>query len=674
MKLQFILICILLNVNVFSQKIDSYFFLDAGCQNCVIENMQKSHWIITDQAFHMSKKLTIKEEEAILNAFKHSIIQKYSIPFMSINSVCIRYDESEGAIRINRASKIAKMRSKGYNVAELKLDLPTMISHPSIEVYLNNLEDFGFSGAVLVAEKGKVIHKGFYGWSDFEKGIKISEHTLFPSASIAKAFTAQEILLLNQSNSIDLNSSISNYFEGVPEDKKDITIHKLLSHTSGMSRTILNENDTIQSKALSKLLNKPLRKNPGESFKYSNAGYQLLALLIEKVVATSYQIAVNDQIFIPSGMSNAGFLNSDFESVDLPYGYSEFGSTEFPLADTYNYANIGCRGIVGTIEDYHNWINALASQKDYFQNLESTSVNTGIEGESYGYGFYMSEEGNLAVTDGDIYGYYSLISWDQLNERIIILFTNKSLYGFGVHKKVIHRNLRQILNNGKIIEIPSVVNSNNKSIKHYQGIYTNGKGQVIITWLNNEPKVCAMGQAAINDLMDLNDTRREITASKNNQIDSLFHYMLDVNYEKAKRFLPEKYREFFIESIQEELSEYVEKYGKLNNYVIGGTIPLPWQDPNYETVVYLQFEQKTVDMTFVWSDDALYETLTENERVYPLIWNIAPIDENVFVHYNMLNGNSKTFRFSASTGKSIDQIELDNNRKYLKVKDNDIQQ
>ncbi len=107
----------------------------------------------------------------------------------------------------------------------------------------------------------------------------------------------------------------------------------MLSHTSGLRRTILNENDTIQSKALSKLLNKPLRNNPGESFKYSNAGYQLLALLIEQVAATSYQTAVKDQILIPSGMTNAGFLNSDFEPFDLPYGYSEFSSTEFPLAD-----------------------------------------------------------------------------------------------------------------------------------------------------------------------------------------------------------------------------------------------------------------------------------------------------------------------------------------------------
>lgn len=279
----------------------------------------------------------------------------------------------------------------------------------------------------------------------------------------------------------------------------------------------------------------------------------------------------------------------------------------------------------------------------------------------------MSEEGNLAVTDGDIYGYYSLISWDKLNERIIIIFTNKSLYGFGAYKKVIHRNLRQILNNGKMVEIPSVVNSNNKSINHYKGIYTNGKGQVIIIRLNNEPKACAMGQSAINDLMDLKDTRREITASKNNKIDSLFLYILDGNYEKAKIFLPEKHRDFFIESIQEELSEYVEKYGKLNNYKIGGTVPLPWQNPNYETVVYLQFDQKKVDMTFVWIDDSLYETLTENGRVYPLIWNIAPIDKNVFVHYDMLTGNSTTLRFSASRGKSIDQIELNNNAKYLKV-------
>lgn len=668
MKFLFILISISLNVNVFSQNINFHFFIDAGCQNCILENRQENLWIITNQEFHIPKKLTLKEEEAILNAFKHSVIENHKFPYMSIYSVCIRYDDSAEAIRKNRVAKIEKMQNKGYNVVELNLKLPTMISHPSFESYLNNLEYFGFSGAVLVAEKGKVIHKGFYGWSDAEKRIKISQNSLFPSASIAKAFTAQEILFLNESNLLNLDSSISNYFDGVPENKKEITILQLLSHTSGLRRTILNGNDTIQDKALRKLLIKPLRNNPGERFKYSNAGYQLLALLIEKIEKTSYQAVIRDQILIPSGMSNAGFLNSDFEPFDLPYGYSEFSYIKFPLANTNKYVNIGSRGIVGTIDDYYNWIKELSSIKDYFTKLESNSINTGIEGERYNYGFYFSEDGNLAVTDGDIYGYYSLISWDKLNDRIIILFINKSHYGFGVHKKTIHRNLRQIINNGETIEIPSVVSSNNISVKHYQGIYSNGEGQVIITQINNESKICAIGQTAINDLMDLNEVKIEIVQKKNNQLDSLFHYILKGNYVKAKIFLPEKHRAFFIEGIQEEISEYIDTYGKLINYEIGGTVPLPWQDPNYETIVYLQFEQKKVDMTFAWINDALYETITENDKIYPLIWNIAPIDENVFVHYDMLNGSTKTLLFSASTGKSINQVELNNNRKYLKVK------
>lgn len=382
MKLLISLVCLILSVNTFAQENSTYFFLDAGCKGCLDKdgNSPENYWIITDQAFHIPKKLTIKEEETILTEFKHSIIQKYSLPLSSINSVCIRYDGSEEAIHKNRASKVEKMQNNGYYVAELELNLPELISHPSIEAYLNNLEGFGFSGAILVAEKGEIIHKGFYGWSNADNKINTSEHTLFPSASIAKAFTAQEILYLNQSNSLDLNSSISNYFEELPEDKKEITIHQLLSHTAGIRRTILNANDTSQSKALNKLLNKSLRNEPGKVFKYSNAGYQLLALLIEKVTATSYQTAIKNQILIPSGMSNAGFLNSNFQWFDLAHGYSEFGSTKFPLTATYNYSKIGSRGIVGTIEDYYNWINTLASQKDYFSKLDSISVNTRIEG------------------------------------------------------------------------------------------------------------------------------------------------------------------------------------------------------------------------------------------------------------------------------------------------------
>lgn len=675
MKFRFILIFTIFSINLFAQKTGSYFYLDTGCQNCSIENVNsaENYWVITDGVFHVDKKLTFKEEAQIINEFKLLLYREYSFPLPLTHSLCIRYDNSLDAIHKNRASKIEKMSNRGYEIRTLKLDLPTELSHPSLESYLGNLENVGFSGAVLVAEKGEVIHKGFYGWSDHSKRIKISEHTLFPSASIAKAFTAQEILLLNKSNLLDLNSSISTYFEGVPADKKNITIHQLLSHTSGLRRNLLNDGDSVHSEAVSKLLNKPLSSEPGVTFKYSNAGYQLLALLIEQVTKDSYQANVREQILTVSGMTSAGFLNSNFETYNLPLGYSEYASVSFPIVKTSNYANIGSRGIVGTLDDYHRWISRLIDQKDDFAKLTNPSVATEGEEESYGYGFYIYENNNLAITDGDIYGYYSLISYDKIRDRTIIIFTNRSLYGFGVHKKTIHKNIRAILDEGKNIELHTSDNYNSKPIKHCQGEYVYQEGRLIVTALNGESKICAMGQAGINDLMNIDNSQKKIVASKSNQIDSLFSQITMNDYKKAQTFLPVKYRDFFINSIREEIDEYLTIYGKLNGYEIGGTLPLPWQSPNYETVAYLHFEQKIVDMTFVWNDDDLYETLTEVERIYPLVLTIAPIDRNRFTYYDMLKDKGEIIQFTALEGKSINQIELSQNKKYLKIERNDQQ-
>ena len=103
-----------------------------------------------------------------------------------------------------------------------------------VESYLEKLEKIGYSGSALIALDGKtVISKGF-GYSDVERKLKTSPQTIFDLGSITKQFTAAAILKLEMQGKLSTEDKITEYFQNVPPDKADITIHQLLRHSSGL--------------------------------------------------------------------------------------------------------------------------------------------------------------------------------------------------------------------------------------------------------------------------------------------------------------------------------------------------------------------------------------------------------------------------------------------------------
>ena len=104
-----------------------------------------------------------------------------------------------------------------------------------INTYLESSVINGFSGAVLVSKKEEIILSKGYGWADRKNKIPNSPSTVFNIGSVTKQFTASAILKLADQGKIKTSDKISSYFNQTPIDKRDITIHQLLTHTSGIS-------------------------------------------------------------------------------------------------------------------------------------------------------------------------------------------------------------------------------------------------------------------------------------------------------------------------------------------------------------------------------------------------------------------------------------------------------
>ncbi len=159
----------------------------------------------------------------------------------------------------------------------------------NVDKYLISLTEAGFSGTVLIAKGDQIIlHRG-YGWTDKQRAVPVSIDSEFWVASISKQFAAAAILKLQEKGKISLTDLITKYFKSVPKDKAAITVHQLLSHTSGIGQNyaadgIINRDDAVWS-----ILQEPLKSVPGEKFNYSNDNYTLLAAIIEVASGQSYE-------------------------------------------------------------------------------------------------------------------------------------------------------------------------------------------------------------------------------------------------------------------------------------------------------------------------------------------------------------------------------------------------
>jgi len=262
-----------------------------------------------------------------------------------------------------------------------------------LEAYLDQIDKMGFSGEVMIAFDGKPVISRGYGYSDRENKIKNSPKTLFDIGSITKQFTAAAILKLEMEGKLSTEDKITKYFKKVPPDKADITLHHLLRHAAGLPGGIGGDYEKItEQQFLDKLFATPLRSPVGTKYSYSNIGYSLLALIVEKVSGQLYE-----NLWKPAGMQMTGYSRPRFDKSLISVGYKNDERWGKPIekewAGPAPYLHLkGNGGILSTTEDMLKWDRALmtdkilskeARQKYYFPVLRADETGP----SHYGYGW-----------------------------------------------------------------------------------------------------------------------------------------------------------------------------------------------------------------------------------------------------------------------------------------------
>lgn len=293
-----------------------------------------------------------------------------------------------------------------------------------------------FNGSILVAENNTSIYQKSVGFANENQKILNTNDTKFMIGSCTKQFTAALILLLKEEGKLALTDNISKYIPDYPSEKGDkITIHHLLSHTSGIpgyleipeiGRLMYSENKPMD--IINNFCDLDLDFEPGTQFKYSNSGYYILGQIIEIISGKTYTEVLNDKIFNPLKMKNSGVYQNSNPAEKMAAGYivkEDSTALAPPVNATVAYA---AGALYSTINDLQIWENALVNNT--LLSKENLALMTTPHTDHYGYGFGLvtiptnNKPVKIWGHEGEFFGFRSLMHVLDNGRFFIVLLDN----------------------------------------------------------------------------------------------------------------------------------------------------------------------------------------------------------------------------------------------------------
>jgi CubicO group peptidase (beta-lactamase class C family) len=232
----------------------------------------------------------------------------------------------------------------------------------AIDQALQGMMPFGVSGSVIVADRsGVVLNKGY--------GPGLRPDTIYDMGSITKSFTATGILMLEDEGKLSTSDTLSRHFQNVPADKTAITLDQVLSHSAGLIDVTGGDYDRVsREKLLADLFAAPLLSKPGTEYHYSNAGYGVLAAIIENVSGKPYETFMRENLFEPAGMRDTTYRVPKRDHARVAHTLTppvDHGSPVERLerAGGVHWALLGNGGMLSTTEDLYRWEVALRERR-----------------------------------------------------------------------------------------------------------------------------------------------------------------------------------------------------------------------------------------------------------------------------------------------------------------------
>lgn len=272
--------------------------------------------------------------------------------------------------------------------------------------------DSNFSGCIYIEKSGEVLFQKALGYADLPNKVPNTLETKFPTASAGKVFVATAILQLIEQKKLRFEDTIGQVLTDIDWKRidKEITVRQLLNHTSGIpdyfDESVMEEyaelwrdypNYKIRTSAdlLPLFINKEMMYARGEKFQYNNSGFVVLGLIIEKITGCKFDQYLQEQIFLPSGMTNTGYFELDRLPAGTANAYIYDGQNDDFYTNIYSIdvKGTGAGGTFTTVVDINNFWSKLLDGSLISPNMlqQMLSVQSGQGNSYYGYGVWLTK-------------------------------------------------------------------------------------------------------------------------------------------------------------------------------------------------------------------------------------------------------------------------------------------
>ena len=330
----------------------------------------------------------------------------------------------------NTAVLLLLLALVGCGSDERTIEVTQPNENQTLEEYILSQD---FSGAIYVAQANDIILSRGVGLANEQANIINTSDTIFRIGSITKQFTAAAILLLQERGQLTLDDPISEHLSDFPSGDS-ITIYHLLTHTSGLQNyTDLSSfnkviNDTLSPEQVMDLFKDfPLKFAPGSQFNYSNSGFIVLGVIIERLTGMTYQDFMVNEVFQPLSMSNSGYATNTSSDSQVAQGYSADGNSTVFIDMSLPYS---AGSLISTVSDLAMWDRALYETNLLSDDSKAQMFTPNLE--QYALGWRISSvadsEETVYVHSGNISGFSSIIMRFPQSEKVIIILANIDSY------------------------------------------------------------------------------------------------------------------------------------------------------------------------------------------------------------------------------------------------------
>ena len=498
--------------------------------------------------------------------------------------------------------------------------------------HMERLEQWGFSGAVLVAQGDQILLEAGYGYSDPAAQVRIDAGTIFDIGSLAKQFTAAAVLLLQDRGTLSVHDTLGAFFPNVPRDKASITLHQILSHTSGLTREVGRDWEvTDRATFETRVLAAELRFPPGEGFSYSNAGYALLGAIVERVTGTPFHEFLDSAVIASAGLRRTGFIGRSPDPSHTALAASGARSGDNPADWPHTWNHRGSGGMVSTVGDFRRWRSALLAGQVISPAAVKAMHQPYVNG--YGYGVRMSEAefGPMYHHTGLWYSFTSRFSEFPDDSVLVVVLSNRRTGPYQPANVVARDLANDMLGTGG--PSPPPLAGGASLSPELVGTYRTGSGGTVhVTLAEDHLRLDGVGQDVFDALFSdgtptpaVLDLVRSRTASillgvRAGDFDTLEIAAPTDRYERYKRLLPPIW------------AQREDSLGPLQRVDFVGIVD---RGAALDVFATLRFADGSEGLVLTWSRDGVLLALAnENPRMDGGLMTFRPTEDGGFAAYH----------------------------------------